>query len=241
LKGSRVMADLLDHAVTLRQGSPREDLLEFYGSRREVVSAEELQGCMALARRQATHNSGAGRLRGLVLDRLVTKIHEPGFDDREDIRNDLNRSPEVVAFCEKHWPVLTPEQMLNDLMGSPGLLQTSCDAVGLEPASADLLARERLPERELWRRRWFASDVPLLDELLWLLGDPAEADGVETDMEHQFADTEDVFELDEKRGDDDDDFDDDDQLDPEPGPLEVESFEVWREGEDDEEGSYGYR
>ena len=131
--------------------------------------------------------------------------------------------------------------MLNDLLGSPGLLQSSCDAAGLDAGSAELLARERLPERELWRRRWFVSDVPLLDELLWLLGDPSEADGVETDMEHQFADTEDVFEIDEKRGDDDDDFDGEDQLDPEPGPVEIESFEVWREGEDEEEGPRGYR
>ena len=68
------------------------------------------------------------------------------------------------------------------------------------------------------------------------MGDPAEADGVESDMEHQFADTEDVFELDEKRGDDDEDFDDEDQLDPEPGPVEVESFDAWREGDDDEDG-----
>lgn len=236
LKGSATMADLLAHAVKLRVRMPREDLVAFYGSRRVVVSTEELQSCMALAHRQATHNSGAGRLRGLVLDRLVSEIHEPGFEDREDIRNDLDRSPDVISFCEKHWPVLTPEQMLNDLLGSPGLLQSACDEVGLDADSAQLLARERLPERELWRRRWFASDVPLLDELLWLLGDPSEADGVETDMEHQFADTEDVFELDEKRGDDDDEaFEDEDELDPEPGAIEVESFEVWRDGDDEDD------
>ena len=236
LKGSRAMADLLAHAVKLRQRLPSEELVAFYGSRRVIVAAEELQSFMALAHRQATHNSGAGRLRGLVLDRLVTELHEPGFEGRNDIRNDLMKSPDVVNFCEKHWPVLTPEQMLNDLLGSKGLLAASCEAAGMGPEAVDLLARDRMPERELWRRRWFTSDVPLLDELLWLLGDPAEADGVESDMEHQFADTEDVFELDEKRGDDDEDFDDEDQLDPEPGPVEVESFDAWREGDDDEDG-----
>ena len=234
LKGSRAMADLLAHAVKLRQRSPSEDLVAFYGSRRVVVPIEELQSYMALARRQATHNSGAGRLRVLVLDRLVSELHEPGFEGRDDIRRDLAKSPDVMRFCEKHWPVLTPEQMLNDLLGSRGLLSASVEAAGIGSEAVELLARERMPERELWRRRWFASDVPLLDELLWLLGDPAEADGVESDMEHQFADTEDVFEIDEKRGDDEEDFADEDPLDPEPGPIEIESFEAWREGEEEE-------
>ena len=239
LKGGAAMAGLLATAVERRQRVPQEGLVTFYGSRRVVVSVDELRDYFALARRQSTHNAGAGRLRGLVLDRLVTELHEPGFEGRADIRNDLSVSPEVVRFCEKHWPVLTPEQMLNDLLGSPNLLRAACDAAGLDEHADALLARQRVSERELWRRRWFVSDVPLLDELLWLLGDPDEAVGVESDMEHQFADEEDVFEIDEKRGDDEDDFDDEDALDPEPGPIEVESFDAWREG--DEEGSDGHR
>ena len=234
LKGRAAMADLLAHGVELRIRVPDADLVAFYGSRRVVIPVAELQHYVELSQRQATHNSGAGQLRSLVLDRLVTELHEPGFEGRGDIRKDLAKSPDVMRFCERHWPVLTPEQMLNDLLGSPGLLRASCVAAGLDSADATLLERPRVSESELWRRRWFASDVPLLDELLWLLGDPTDADGVQSDMEHQFVDEEDVFELDEKRGDDDDDLDDGEELDPEPGPVEVESFDAWREGDEED-------
>lgn len=235
LKGSAAMADVLAYAVARRQRRPKEALVAFYGSRRIHVPEEELIGFMTLAQRQSTHNAGAGQLKALLLDRLVTEVHEPGFEGRSDIRNDLAQSPDVRRFCERSWPVLTPEQMLNDLLGSPALLAAACRAAGLTAEDAKLLGRPRVEEADLWRRRWFASDVPLLDELLWLLGDPSEADGTETDMEHQVADAEDVFELDEQREDEeDDDAIEADLLDPEPGPVEVESFDAWREGDEEE-------
>ena len=48
----------------------------------------------------------------------------------------------------------------------------------------------------------------------------------------------DRFTLDEERGDDPDidGVDDDEEtLDPTPGDVEIESFEAWRDGEDDED------
>ena len=134
--------------------------------------------------------------------------------------------------------------MLNDLFGSSALLAAAVSKAGLPAAAADLLFREREREKELWRRRWARSDVPLLDELLWLLGDVAEATDVETDMEHEFADEDDVFTVDEQRGDDPDidGEDDEEKLEPEPGEPEIESYDSWREGPDDEEflNNYGY-
>ena len=106
LKGSAAMAELLTHAVSRRQRRPKSDLVAFYGSRRIVVPVEELRGFMTLARRQATHNAGAGRLRNLVLDRMVSEVHEPGFEGRLDIFEDLAKSPDVRRFCERHWPCL---------------------------------------------------------------------------------------------------------------------------------------
>lgn len=234
LKGSAAMIELLATAVQLRQRTPSEPLTAWYGSRRTSVPVEELQRFVALASRQATHNSGAGVLRRLVLDRLIEEVHEPGFGGRDDIRSELSESPDVARFCERHWPVLTPEQMLNDLFGSRALLSAAAEKAGLESEAADLLERSRVKERDLWRRRWYRSDVPLLDELLWLLGDPSEATELETDMEHEFADEADVFTLDEERGDDPDiDGDEDEEtLEPEPGEPEVESYDSWREGDE---------
>ena len=172
----------------------------------------------------------------LVLEHVAREVHEPGFEQREDIRKSLANSRDLRLFQERHWPVLSPEQMLNDLLGSKPLLEYAADKAGLAPADAGLLYRERDPEKELWRRRWGRSDVPLLDELLWLLGDVSEATDVETDMEHEFADEADVFTLDEQREDEvDEDAEDAETLDPEPDAVEIESYDSWREGEEEQE------
>ena len=238
LKGSAAMATVLAHAVFLRQRTPTEPLVAWYGSRRIIIETPELLEFVQVARRQVSHNAGAGVLRQMVLERLATDVHEPGFEERNDVLAGLGESPDVLLFCEKHWPVLTPEQMLNDLFGSKALLGAACDEAALGSKAVGLLFRERESERELWRRRWFHGDVPLLDELLWLLGDPSDATTVDVDMEHEFADTDDVFTLDEQRGDDPeiDGETDEETLDPEPSGLEIESFDAWREGDDDEDG-----
>lgn len=237
LKGGAPMAELLASAVRTRRRPPREPLTIWYGSQRVILPLEVLQRFVSLADRQATHNAGAGVLRQLLVEHVAREAHEPGFGEREDIRVSLARSSDIRRFLERHWPVLSPEQMLNDLLGSRALLTRAVQAAGLEESAVELLFRTRDPEDELWRRRWERSDVPLLDELLWLLGDVSEATDVETDMEHEFADEDDVFTVDEQRGDDPDidGADDEEKLDPEPGPPEIESYDSWREGEEEEE------
>jgi len=235
LKGRSAMADLLADAVSKRQRAPKDPLTAWYGSRRVIITVAELEQFVALASRQAAHNAGAGVFRRLVVERLIDEVHESGFGERSDIRESLAESTEVSMLCEAHWPMLTPEQMLNDLFGSHALLRASCLAAGLDASAAELLFRRRDKERDLWRRRWFHSDVPLLDELLWLLGDVSDATDLETDMEHEFADEDDVFTVEEQR-DEQADLDDaeQDKLEPEPGEEAVESYDAWREGEEDE-------
>ena len=237
LKGAAPMAQLLDAAVAMRRRPPAEPLTVWYGSLRVVVSIEELQRFFMLAGRQATHNAGAGVLKQLLIELVSRDAYEPGFGGRDDIRASLTQSPDIRLFLEKHWPVLSPEQMLNDLLGSTAMLNRAVEAAGMDASAAEILYRKREREKELWRRRWQRSDVPLLDELLWLLGDVSEATDVETDMEHEFADEDDVFTVDEKRGDDPDidGFEDEEKLEPEPGEPEIESYDSWREGEEDEE------
>ena len=244
LKGSVAMADVLADAVRRRQRQPTEPLVAWYGSRRITIEPERLREFFERASRQASHNSGAGALRRQALEALALDVHEPGFEGREDIVAELEGSPDLKVFCETHWPVLTPEQMLNDLLGSTALLSVACEAAGLSEDAVQLLYRKRTREKELWRRRWFRSDVPLLDELLWLLGDPSEATEVDVEMEHEIADAEDVFELDEARGDDPDidgePDEDEEKLDPVPGDVEIESFEAWRDGEDEDDQKSGW-
>ena len=233
LKGDIRMAAFLAEAVRLRQRQPKKALDAWYGSRRLRVDLEDLRRFYAEAQRRTTHNAGAGLFRRRILEVLTAELYAPGFEDRGDIVEELSSSREIRLFMERHWPVLSPEQALNDLLGSTALLAAAGRIAGVADDELELMAAERSDEAELWRRKWEYADIPLLDELLWLLGDEAEALDVEAEMEHIIADEDDVFTLAEAAGDEDDEDDDEDE-DSELARDEVESFDAWREG--DEEG-----
>lgn len=234
LKGSVAMATVLEAAVALRRRRPKEELTAFYGSRRLQASIERLTEFFTVALRRRSYNAGSGVFRRLIVEELTGSVFEPGFGGRDEIRAGLEQSGELAAFFERHWPVLSPEQALNDLFGSPGLLRVASERAGLSAAQQQLLLRDRTPEAELWWRRWHEADVPLLDELLHLLGDVTDANDDETDMEHIVRIEDDVFE-----GVDDEEVDDDDGETIELSEHEdVESYDAWREG-DDEASNYG--
>lgn len=80
---------------------------------------------------------------------------------REDLIAELAEHDEFTAALDRLWPVLTPETLLAELFSSPERLRA---------AGADEV---------LWRARgdaWTVSDVPLLDELVDLLGHAAQAE-----------------------------------------------------------------
>lgn len=238
LKGSAPMIKLLAASVADRQRPPTEPLVAWYGSRRLVVPTERLQQLYARAQRHRTHNAGAGSLRNQIVDTLSADVYEPGFGELNEIRESLHATRDVRRFMERHWPVLTPEQALNDLFGSPALLRSACRAAGLSEEERGLLASDRVPELELGSRTWDHADVPLLDELHHLLGDTTEATATDADMEHVIADEADVFavaEYGDALGDRDDaevDMGDDDdiELDEVEG---IEHYDAWREGDEE--------
>ncbi|MGI9605167.1 MAG: UvrD-helicase domain-containing protein [Acidimicrobiales bacterium] len=240
LKGRASMVKLLSAAVADRQRFPDAPLVAWYGSRRLQVESTLLQHHFGLAQRRTTHNAGAGALRTLLIEHLVGEVHEPGFGEASEVRSSIESSPDIRRYLERHWPVLSPEQVLNDLFGSTSLLRSAALAAGLDDAERSLLERERAPEAELWRRRWERSDVPLLDELLHLLGDVNEALEADVDMEHVIADSDDVFTLAESQDLNGEDLDDDDEelvLD-ETGERsgadrDIESYDAWREGDEE--------
>ena len=233
LKGGAAMIKFLSAAVADRQRTPTEPLVAWYGSRRITVATEHLAGFFTRAQRHRTHNAGAGAFRNLILDLLVAEVHEPGFGAATEVRESLRSSRDVRRFMERHWPVLTPEQALNDVFGSPALLRSAARAAGLSDDDRELLARSRTPESELSGRWWQQADVPLLDELHHLLGDVGEAEAVDAEMEHVIADERDVFDLAEI-GDGDSNAESDDvdlELDTEFG--DVEHYDAWRDGDEE--------
>jgi len=104
------------------------------------------------------------------MESLCAAVFDPSFRNREDALATFSSSPEVERFLLMHWPSLTPEQALNDLFGSPALLRLAARNTDLTRAELRLLERPLCEEAELDDRRWSNADIPLLDELLVLVG-----------------------------------------------------------------------
>ncbi|MEM7324824.1 MAG: hypothetical protein AAF531_17180, partial [Actinomycetota bacterium] len=73
-------------------------------------------------------------------------------------------------FLLRHWPSLTPEQALNDLFGSRALLGSAARGTELKVDDLELVHRPRAPHALVGDIHWSNADIPLLDELLALLG-----------------------------------------------------------------------
>jgi DNA helicase IV len=86
----------------------------------------------------------------------------------------------VREALERMWPILTPAELLNDLFGSHGLLQL---AGKRHFSDAELNQLYRPRAADAGAIIWKATDVPLLDEALELLGPRprhADVDGIRT-------------------------------------------------------------
>lgn len=222
IKGRIEMVGLLSKAVADRARRPAGPLTALYGSNRVRLSVESLVNIFERARRQRTHNGGAAAFREGVIDALAAEVYNPAFANLEDARANFSDSPDVEHFLLRHWPTLSAEQALNDLLGSPALLRSAAFGLGLGRRRIALLERERTSEVDLDNRRWSPADIPLLDELLALLG-PVYGSDFESDriVERDAADD---FELEQDRGDD---WDDDADEDPDEFADDVDNISIW--------------
>src|SRR6185437_6928296 len=71
--------------------------------------------------------------------------------------------PGVVSAFDGLWPLLTPERLLADLLGSPQAIRSAAGSL-LDHSERNRLTRSGHPSR------WTVADVPLLDEAAELLG-----------------------------------------------------------------------
>lgn len=170
IKGRASMAVLLEHAVSDRQRTPKESLVVRYGATRARLDVERLSRCFKRAQQYVLHNEGADAFRALVIESLCAAVFDPTFRNREDALDTFSSSPEVERFLIAHWPPLNPEQALNDLFGSPALLRLASRDTDLTRGELRLLERPLCEEALLGDRRWSNADMPLLDELLVLVG-----------------------------------------------------------------------
>lgn len=185
IKGSLGILDVLAAAIADRQRLPERPLTVELTDVTTRIDAETAEWARSEARASGLpHNEARAVFREIVTyvltERSIARIGKGWLtrDDREawenmraDLTAELAENEQFLAALDQLWPVLTPEGLLASLYSSRERLR----AAGADPA--------------LWRAdgaAWTVSDVPLLDELVDLLGREKPADSA-ADRERQAA------------------------------------------------------
>ena len=165
LKGDLRMVRFVSKAVRTRQRPMRADLRIGHGLQWLVLPVEESQRIVDQARRRyRTHNAARKFVEAEFYETLVASGR--GDLDPEALRERLRGELSVREALEWMWPVLTPAQLLNDLLGSRALIRSADPSLTTE--QVDALYRERVTQPD--DLLWTASDAPLLDEARAVLG-----------------------------------------------------------------------
>ncbi|MGY4710326.1 RNA polymerase recycling motor ATPase HelR [Mycolicibacterium sp. CBM1] len=175
IKGSLAMLDVLAAAVAGHQRLPEQPLEIPMADVTMRIEADTAQWAIDEARASGLpHNAARAVFREIVTyvltERAIARIGrgwltrdnaEAWEKVRTDLLGELDDNPRFIAALDQLWPILTPQQLLATLYTSPERLR----AAGADPA----LRRDA-------GDAWTVSDVPLLDELVDLLGRDKAAD-----------------------------------------------------------------
>jgi len=167
IKGRVEMRDVIANAIRDRRRPVREEVVIPHGATYLRLSVEASRRIVRTARRRFRRHNAARRW---VESELITAMAPGVANDPqrlESLRESLGELPEFRALVGRHWPLLTPTELLRDLFGSRALLRSACAGV-LDDDEAELLHRDR--GETLESHRWSDADVALVDEALALLG-----------------------------------------------------------------------
>ncbi|WP_375790595.1 HelD family protein [Actinoplanes lutulentus] len=172
LKGTLHMLDVLENAVADRQTVPDEFVEVDHDGYPVRVERASLEEARAAARRSGRpHNVARQIFVTEAIHALSLQIADRiGADplggdnllseaDLAETRRELREDVDVQQALFEFWPVLTPRQVLRDLLSDDERLESA----GCTPAERALLLRSR-------EAGWAPADIPLLDELAELLG-----------------------------------------------------------------------
>ncbi|MGH3723087.1 MAG: RNA polymerase recycling motor ATPase HelR [Mycobacterium sp.] len=169
LKGSLQVLDVLAAAVADRQRTPEEPLRIDLADVSVRIDADVAQWAIEEARAsKLPHNEARAVFTDVITwaltERAIPRIGK-GWLTREDrkawehlraeLLDELGDHEGFAATLDRLWPMLTPETLLAELYTSPERLR----AAGADQALARAVGDA-----------WTVSDVPLLDELVELLG-----------------------------------------------------------------------
>lgn len=187
IKGSLKILDVLAAAVADRQEVPDEPIYIDLPDVTVRIDAETAQWAIEEARETGLpHNEARPTFRDIVTyvltERAVARIGK-GWLTRADkaaweelrasVVSELDENAAFAAALDRLWPVLTPQTLLAPLYSSPERLSAAGADPRLFRADGDA---------------WTISDVPLLDELVDLLGrDKAGEEAAERERREEAA------------------------------------------------------
>lgn len=175
VKGSLKILDVLSAAVADRERVPEQPLVIDLPDVTVQIDVDTAQWAVEEARGSGLPHNHARKvfretIEWVLTERAVSRIgrgwlsrsDKGAWEElRADVLEDLADSAQFMAALDELWPVLTPQTLLAELYESRERLR----AAGADEA--------------LWRAdgaAWTVSDVPLLDELVDLLGRDMAAD-----------------------------------------------------------------
>ncbi|WP_332839022.1 HelD family protein [Nocardia bovistercoris] len=174
IKGSSAMIEVLKQAVRDRQELPGEPItlaFDGYPVALDRKIATRARGRARSSRRP--HNLARPIFAASVVDALTDQLAQTmGADlsggpsllsrtDLAEIREEMKSDPHVQEAIGRLWPILSPQEVLADLLADPKRLDRA--ATALDPADRAALVRADDGE-------FGPADAPLLDELAELLG-----------------------------------------------------------------------
>jgi DNA helicase IV len=201
IKGSLDILEVLKQAVRDRQEIPAEPIRLSFDGYPVILDrkiATRARGRARSSRRP--HNLARPIFANSVLDALADQLAETmGADlsggqsllsrtDLAEIRDEMRADPEIQAAIGRLWPILSPQDVLADLLADPKALDRVANS--LDPADRTELVRPDNGE-------YSAADAPLLDELAELLGvdDTEERERAKRRWRAQLAEAQDALDI----------------------------------------------
>ncbi|WP_436838134.1 HelD family protein [Nocardia amamiensis] len=201
IKGSLAILDVLKQAVRDRQEVPAEPIRLSFDGYPVVLDRKIVTKARGRARSsRRPHNLARPIFAASVIDALTDQLARTmGADlsggpsllssaDLTEIRDEMRADPQIQAAISELWPILSPQDVLADLLADPKRLDRA--ASSLDPADRAELLRPDNGE-------FSAADAPLLDELAELLGvdDTEERERARRRWRAQLAEAQDALDI----------------------------------------------
>jgi len=159
VKGDLRMGDVIARAVADRERRLRSDLEVGFGVRTLRMTVERSGRIVGEARRRYRSHNAARRF---VEAEVFAALADSSPDDvtAVEVRDRVREELPVREALEWMWPVLSPAQLLNDLLGSRALLRSAGRSLTDDEIEALWRPRSATADEVMWT----TDDVPLLDE-----------------------------------------------------------------------------